>query len=116
MQKTDFPFEAIVHDDCSTDATASIIKEYASKYPSIIKPIIEKENLYSKKDGSLNKIMLSHTRGQLVAYCEGDDCWIDPLKLQKQVDIFRNDPRVTMVYTGFNNIDKDGKGFNLNYS
>ena len=50
MQKTDFPFEAIVHDDCSTDGSASIIKEYADKYPTIIKPIFEKENQYSKLD------------------------------------------------------------------
>ena len=44
MQKTDFPFVAIVHDDASTDGTASIIREYAEKYPDIILPIFEKEN------------------------------------------------------------------------
>lgn len=44
MQKTDFRFEAIVHDDASTDKTAEIIKEYAEKYPDIIKPIYETEN------------------------------------------------------------------------
>lgn len=42
MQKTNFKFEAIVHDDCSTDNSASIIREYAEKYPEIIKPIYEK--------------------------------------------------------------------------
>ncbi|MDE5714067.1 MAG: glycosyltransferase, partial [Muribaculaceae bacterium] len=48
MQKTDFPFVAIVHDDASTDRTAEIIREYAEKYPDIIKPIYETENQYSK--------------------------------------------------------------------
>jgi glycosyltransferase involved in cell wall biosynthesis len=48
MQKTNFKFEAIVHDDCSTDGSADIIREYADKYPDIIKPIYEKENQYSK--------------------------------------------------------------------
>ena len=46
MQKTTFPFEAVVHDDASTDGTATIIREYAEKYPDIIKPIYETENLY----------------------------------------------------------------------
>ena len=46
MQQTNFPFEAIVHDDCSTDGSVAIIKEYAEKYPDIIKPIYEADNLY----------------------------------------------------------------------
>ena len=41
-QKVNFPFEVIVHDDCSTDNSALIIKEYADKYPDIIKPIYQK--------------------------------------------------------------------------
>lgn len=86
MQKTNFRFEAIVHDDASTDGTAAIIREYAEKYPDIIKPIFETENQYSKRDGSLRRIMDAHMHGKYVAMCEGDDYWIDPLKLQKQVD------------------------------
>lgn len=86
MQKTNFKFEAIVHDDASTDNSAAIIREYANKYPDIIVPIFEQENQYSKHDGSLSKIMNEHMRGKYVAICEGDDYWIDPYKLQKQVD------------------------------
>ena len=86
MQKTNFRFEAIVHDDASTDGTAAIIREYAEKYPDIIKPIFETENQYSKRDGSLRRIMNAHMHGKYVAICEGDDYWIDPFKLQKQVD------------------------------
>lgn len=86
MQKTNFRFEAIVHDDASTDGTAAIIREYAEKYPDIIKPIFQTENQYSKRDGSLRRIMDAHMHGKYVAMCEGDDYWIDPLKLQKQVD------------------------------
>lgn len=87
MQQTDFCFEVIVHDDASTDGTANIIREYAEKYPNIIKPILERENQWSKKDGSLERIMNEHTHGKYIALCEGDDYWIDPYKLQKQVDI-----------------------------
>lgn len=84
--KTNFKFEAIVHDDASTDGSAAIIREYAEKYPDIIKPIYETENQYSKHDSSLSRIINAHMHGRYIAFCEGDDYWIDPYKLQKQVD------------------------------
>lgn len=89
MQKTNFKFEAVVHDDCSTDGSQEIIKEYAAKYPDIIKPIYETENQYSKHDGSLRRIVDAHLNGKYIAFCEGDDYWIDPNKLQLQVDYIR---------------------------
>lgn len=107
MQKTNFKFEAIVHDDASTDGSAAIIREYAEKYPDIIKPIFETENQYSKHDGSLTRIMNAEMRGKYIAYCEGDDYWTDPLKLQKQVDILEKNSDVTMVYTGFKTVDEN---------
>ena len=111
-QKTNFRFEAIVHDDASTDGTAEIIQMYAEKYPSIIKPIFETENQYSKKDGSINRIMAAYSRGKYVAYCEGDDYWTDPLKLQKQVDFLDSHPEYGLVSCGFSqyfqSLDKFG--------
>lgn len=98
MQKTNFRFEAIVHDDASTDGTAAIIKEYAEKYPDIIKPILETENLYSKHDGSLQRIMEEACKGKYVAFCEGDDYWTDPLKLQKQVDFLESHPDCSLCF------------------
>lgn len=102
MQKTNFPFVAIVHDDASTDGTASIIHEYAEKYPDIILPIYETENQYSKKNGSVTRIMNEagkKTGAQYIAICEGDDYWTDPLKLQKQVDFLESHPDYGMCYT-----------------
>lgn len=101
MQKTNFPFVAIVHDDASTDGTADIIREYAAKYPDIIKPIYETENQYSKRDGSLRRIMnaaVEASGAKYVALCEGDDYWTDPLKLQKQVDFLESHPDYTLVF------------------
>lgn len=98
MQNTNFRFEAIVHDDASTDGTAAIIREYAEKYPDIIKPIYETENQYSKHDGSLDRIMDAHMHGKYIALCEGDDYWTDPLKLQKQVDFLENHPGYSMCF------------------
>ena len=97
MQQTDFRFEAVVHDDASTDATASIIREFAAAHPSIIKPIYEEENLYSRHDGSLRRVMTAHATGKYIAMCEGDDYWTDPQKLQRQVDFLETHPDYTMV-------------------
>lgn len=111
MQKTTFPFEAIVHDDASTDGSADIIREYAEKYPEIIKPIYEIENQYSKGDGSLGRIMDEHTRGKYITWCEGDDYWIDPNKLQKQVDFLETHPKYGMCYSSAKGWDEDKKLF-----
>lgn len=89
MQKTNFRFVAIVHEDCSTDNSAAIIREYEAKYPDIFCPIYETENQWSKPDGSLGRIMnaaIDATGAKYVAMCEGDDYWTDSYKLQKQVD------------------------------
>lgn len=109
MQKTSFRFEVIVHDDASTDGSAAIIREYADKYPEIIKPIFETENLYSKRDGSLRRVMYRSTRGKYVAICEGDDYWTDPYKLQKQVDFLESHPDYVMCSHRFNQYIEDKK-------
>lgn len=101
MQQTTFTFEAIVHDDASTDGSAAIIREYAEKYPDIIKPIYETNNQYCKHDGSLARIMdaAMHPNSKYVALCEGDDYWTDPHKLQMQVDIMESDDSIGLVHT-----------------
>ena len=91
MQETDFPFEIIIHDDASTDATADIIREYERKYPDIIKPIYQTENQYSKGE-KVTLFTLKAARGKYIALCEGDDYWIDPLKLQKQINEMAKHP------------------------
>lgn len=110
MQKTDFPFKAVVHDDCSTDNSAAIIREYAAKYPDIIEPIYEEENLWSKGGGLLDKVLCEtiYERCSYVAHCEGDDYWIDPYKLQKQVDILDKHPDCVMVCSNAKVLKRDG--------
>ncbi len=99
MQQTNFPFYAVVHDDASTDNSAAIIREYAEKYPDIIHPIYETENQYSKGDGSLGRIMNEACKdAKYIALCEGDDYWIDPLKLQKQVDFLEANEDYAICY------------------
>ena len=99
MQKTNFPFEVIVHDDASTDRTAEIIREYEARFPKIIKPIYETENQYSKHDGSLGRIMEAACKGKYIALCEGDDYWIDENKLQMQADFLEGNPEYTLCFS-----------------
>lgn len=108
MQKTNFRFVAIVHEDCSTDGSAAIIREYEAKYPDIFRPIYETVNQYSKHDGSLERIMndaIDATGAKYVAMCEGDDFWADPLKLQKQVDILEKDETLMACCTNCSVVD-----------
>lgn len=108
MQKTNFQFVAIVHDDASTDGSAAIIREYEEKYPNIFKPIYETENQYSKNDGSLERVMnaaIDATGAKYIAMCEGDDYWTDPLKLQRQVDILEADETLMGVCSDTSIVD-----------
>lgn len=82
-QETNFAYEIIVHDDCSTDGSIEIIKEYAKKYTNIV-AFYEKENQYSRGIGITRNLILPHAKGKYIALCEGDDYWTDNSKLQKQ--------------------------------
>lgn len=99
MQKTNFAFEVLIHDDASTDGTADIIREYELKYPNIIKPIYQKENQYSKGVSIGRTFLYPNAKGKYIAECEGDDYWTDPYKLQKQVDFLEANPEYSMCYT-----------------
>ena len=98
MQKTDFPFEILIHDDASTDKSAAIIREYEALYPELIKPIYQKENQYSKGEPIWALIQFPRAKGKYVALCEGDDYWTDPLKLQKQVNYLEAHPDCSMCF------------------
>ena len=97
MQKTNFEFEVLIHDDASTDNTATIIREYEAKYPDIIKPIYREVNLYSQgQSGFFARFLFPLAKGKYIALCEGDDYWTDPLKLQKQVDFLEGNEEYGM--------------------
>lgn len=94
IQKTNFQFEILIHDDASTDKTADIIKEYEKKYPEIVKPIYQKENQYSQGIECMVVWQYPRVSGKYIAICEGDDYWTDPFKLQKQVDVLEENTNI----------------------
>lgn len=104
-QVTDFAFEIVISEDCSTDGTFDICKRYQEKYPHLIKLIHNETNLGL----SSNYIhLLSQLRGDFVATIGGDDYWIDAYKLQKQLTIFLVNDNISAVFTNAKIVDKSG--------
>ncbi len=106
-QQTDFPIELIIHDDASTDRTPEIVREYAARYPDLIRPIFQTENQYH--NCNLAKTFVNPIiRGSYVAICEGDDFWTDPNKLQIQIDCMKQDPEIALCFHAVEQLDTDG--------
>lgn len=103
-QKTDFPFEVVVGDDCSTDGTQDILKRIASGHPEV------KLNLRSENTGGRPTLNVYETTkkctGQYLAYLEGDDFWTDDHKLQKQVDFLEDHPEYTACTHSMKMVDE----------
>lgn len=95
-QKTEYKYQLLIGDDSSKDNSQQIIEEYAEKYPDIIVAICRKKNLGAMlniKDLTMKSI------GEYIAICEGDDYWIDELKLQKQISFLEANPDYSACYT-----------------
>ena len=102
MQETDFPFELLIGEDCSTDGTKAIVKNYAEKYPNIIKPIFWEQNVGAAKNWLT---LLGVAKGDYIANCEGDDYWTDKNKLQIQIDEMQKYPDVSLSFHLASTID-----------
>ncbi len=115
-QKTSFPYEILVNDDCSTDGTTDIVNEYARQYPSLIKAFTHPDNLYSKGTDAVRDILLPKARGRYIAICEGDDYWTNEGKLQMQAELMEQHPDTGLVYTYFDKIvEETGKKRNFHF-
>lgn len=95
MQKTDFVFELLVGEDCSTDRTREIVLEYQAKYPAIVRPLLWERNV-----GMLANFerTFQACRGEYIALVEGDDFWTSPFKLQRQVEFMREHPNCSLCF------------------
>ena len=110
MQQCDFGFEVLIHDDASTDGTQKIIREYETKYPDIIKPLLQTENQFSRGSRGImmRRFNFPRARGKYIALCEGDDYWTDPRKLQKQVDFLETHEDVSLCFHNALMVYEDG--------
>lgn len=109
MQRTNFEYEILIHDDASTDSTANIIKKYEDKYPKLIKPIYQEKNQYSQNVNIDSVFQYSRAKGKYIAYCEGDDYWTDSLKLQKQVELLELHPEIEICAHSAEVVDAETK-------
>lgn len=107
MQKTNFSFEILVHDDASTDKSSDIIREYTAKYTDLFKPIYQTKNQYSQGKNPNRCYLFPRVQGKYIALCEGDDYWIDSYKLQKQVDFLENNPDYGLVHANYYIVDSN---------
>ncbi len=101
-QRTEYSFELIIGEDCSADRTGKIVLEYQKKYPEVIRVLIPEHNAGAA--GNVLRIEQA-CRGKYIAYCEGDDFWNDPYKLQKQMDFLENHPDFGLVHSDWDSFN-----------
>ena len=104
-QETEFAYEIILVDDASSDGSRSIIQDYQTNYPDLIRAFYQNENQGIAKTWVA---ICKEARGQYIARCDGDDFWLDPLKLQKQVDLLESKPDCKWSNTDFDIYDEQG--------
>lgn len=98
-QRTTFGVELVLGEDCSTDGTRVICEAYAGRYPDRIRVVASSANVGWRAN---YRRTFEACRGKYVAYCDGDDWWSDPRKLQMQVELMESDPECGMCYTSVN--------------
>jgi glycosyltransferase involved in cell wall biosynthesis len=106
MQKTDFPYEVVVGEDCSTDGTREIVIDYQHKYPDQVRLLPSERNLGGRENAKRTR---QACQGQYVAILDGDDYWTDPHKLQKQVDFLDENPGFALCFHNVAVVDENSK-------
>jgi glycosyltransferase involved in cell wall biosynthesis len=114
-QQTNFPFELVIGEDCSMDETRRIVMGYQQAYPEVIRVVTSNTNVGMSKNCLRTQ---NACIGKYIAFCEGDDYWHHPLKLQKELDFLESHPECGMVHSSYDVLDAEtGKSVKdyLNY-
>lgn len=98
IQKTNFPYEVLIHDDASTDGTVKILKEYENDYKHIFNIVYRETNIFSQTGIYPFFENIKRAKGKYIADCDGEDFWTDPYKLQRQVNFLENNPEYVMCH------------------
>ncbi|EMB17751.1 glycosyltransferase [Rhodopirellula europaea] len=107
-QETDFRVEILIHDDASTDGTSQIVRRYAEQYPHLIKCICQEVNQYSKGERAFPRL-IAQSKGDYIAFCEGDDFWNCSRKLQDQAKFLAENQEYAICFHDTDMVDEDGK-------
>ncbi|MBK1876638.1 glycosyltransferase family 2 protein [Pelagicoccus mobilis] len=98
-QQTNYPYELVIGEDCSTDKTKEIVRSYQELHPDTIRVVQSDKNVGAKKNSART---LAALRGKYLALCEGDDFWHDPRKLQKQTEFLEANPEYVLTCSDYN--------------
>ena len=106
-QRTDFAIELVIGEDCSSDRTGEICRQYRNRHPDIIRLVQRPLNV-----GAVGNYLRTYAmcRGTYVAFLEGDDYWVDPNKLQTQVDFLDAHPQFAICCHDVLVVDENGQG------
>lgn len=105
-QETSAKFTIYVHDDCSNDGTQHVIEDYAQRYPGKVVPVLSKINKLSNRKSPILD-MVRFVEEEYISFCNGDDYWTDPNKLEYQLEILLANPRAGLVHTAFKILNED---------
>ena len=94
-QTTDFPFEVLISEDCSTDGTREIVRDYQRRHPDRIRLLLSERN---QGDNEVIARGIRAAAGEVIAYLDGDDWWTVPHKLQAQVAFLEREPGCALCY------------------
>lgn len=108
-QKTDFPFEILVNEDCSPDGTLDVLLSYQRRFPETIRVVSHAENQYQRGGKPWGDFLLPRARGEFIALCEGDDYWTDERKLQRQYDVMRENPGLSACAHASENVRAESR-------
>jgi len=116
-QKTNFDFEILLGEDCSKDGTREICEDYARMFPEKIRLFLHhRENqikIMGEPTSNFNAFYnFFSAKGKFIAFCEGDDFWTDPFKLQKQVDFLKFNPEFIFTYHRLDSVDENDQAIN----
>ena len=106
MQKTNFDYEIVIGEDCSTDRTREIIKDFIKKYPEKIRLLLRPQNIGAARNFVQT---LSACKGRYIALLDGDDYWTSPYKLQKQVDFLESHPECSQCFHNVHIVSEEGE-------
>lgn len=107
-QESDFSYEVVIGEDCSSDDTQAICQQYQARFPQQVRLLASETNLGMHKNFAR---LWSEARGDYIAFCEGDDYWCDPHKLSKQVTFLEQFPECTLcgTYTEIESLNSAGE-------